>query len=255
MSQGSEEDRTHRLLIIDRHVLVGQGISALFRASGEVTSMATVAGHAVRCAENFLPHVAMVDVSATPRVSGAGSRTSGAGTSGAGASGAGASGAGASASVGAFEMASQLVKRSPRTRLLFVDQEVHPLHVHRSLHVGGAGYWTKHTPFDQLFQVVKRIATGQCCFCPEVREQLIHTKGRWRLKPSSRIAAAKLTNRESQVMILLAEGLSVKQCAEQLRLSPHTVDNHKSRLMSKLGVHKMSELVRLAMSWGMTHDE
>ena len=96
MSQGSEEDRTHRLLIIDRHVLVGQGISALFRASGEVTSMATVAGHAVRCAENFLPNVAMVDVSATPRVSGAGSRTSGAGTSGAGTSGAGASGAGAS---------------------------------------------------------------------------------------------------------------------------------------------------------------
>jgi two-component system response regulator NreC len=217
-------------------VLVGQGISALFRASGEVASMSTLAGDAVQCAENFLPHVAMVDVSA-------GSRTFGAGTSG----------VGASAGAGAFEMAAELVQRSPQTRLLVVDEEVHPLHVHRSLHVGGAGYWTKHTPFDQLFQAVKRIAAGQWCFCPEVREQLIHADGRWHLRPSSRIAAARLTNRESQVMTLLAEGLSVKQCAERLKLSPHTIDNHKSRLMGKLGLHKMSELVRLAMSRGMTH--
>jgi len=55
-------------------------------------------------------------------------------------------------------------------------------------------------------------------------------------------------------MALLAKGLSVRQCAAQLDLAPSTIDNHKSRMMRKLGVHKVAEVVRLAISEGMLCD-
>lgn len=62
---------------------------------------------------------------------------------------------------------------------------------------------------------------------------------------------SRLTNREMQVLRRLAVGQSVRQCAESLRLSPSTVDNHKVRLMKKLGVHKSVELVHAAIRMGV----
>jgi len=270
MNEELQQDRKHRVLVVDRHVLVGQAISALFRASGEVSSMATVARHAPRFAENFMPHVAVVDVAAALPAVGAGMSTATeqppTGETLAEENSTDESTEDDTATDGtssrrqpgtiadAFATAAEIMRCSPQTRVLFVDEEIHPLRVHRSLHAGGAGYWTKHAPFDQIFQAVRRIARGQWCFCPDVREHLVLTDGRWRIRPCCRLAAAKLTKREAQMMSLLVEGLSVRQCAEQMGISPNTADNHKSNLMRKLDVHKMSELVRLALCQGMTDE-
>ncbi|MEK6674133.1 MAG: response regulator transcription factor [Planctomycetota bacterium] len=73
-----------------------------------------------------------------------------------------------------------------------------------------------------------------------------------RHKPTENGRINPLTKRECEVATLLAEGLSVKEVAKSLHVSAKTVDTHKTRLMSKLGVHNRVELVRVALQNGLT---
>mgnify|MGYP001553824621 CR=1 FL=1 len=83
---------------------------------------------------------------------------------------------------------------------------------------------------------------------------LMELTGRFRAVGTSTADAkpiARLSPRETQVLTMLAAGLSVQQCADRLALSPSTVDNHKTRMMKKLDIHKTPDLVRLARSEGI----
>ena len=97
-----------------------------------------------------------------------------------------------------------------------------------------------------------RIGMGQKAFCAAADQCLVRTKSGLRFKPKAKgTALEKLTPRELEVLLHLADGLSVKRCAERMHLSESTVDNHKSRLMRKLDVHSVVELVRLAGHEGL----
>jgi DNA-binding NarL/FixJ family response regulator len=89
-------------------------------------------------------------------------------------------------------------------------------------------------------------------FDPSFAARIRHTKDGYQLDQSAnRKALGKLSMRERQVLRLLAEGKSVRRCAEALGLSQSTIDNHKSRLMKKLGIHRASELTILAIREGL----
>ena len=207
-------------MIVDEHRLVGEGLLALFRAAGGVEAAAVGAAEAVQTARQFAPDVVVIDVTLPDR--------------------------------GAFQIAREIRAWHPPTRVLFLDEAVRPMHVRAALEVEGCGYWTKHASFDRLAEAAGRVAAGALSFCPEVRRHLVLTPCGLQFQPSPDVAAiAKLTRRESQVLVLLAEGLSVKQCAGRMHLAPSTVDNHKSRLMKKLRVHKVTELIRVAVREGL----
>jgi DNA-binding NarL/FixJ family response regulator len=95
------------------------------------------------------------------------------------------------------------------------------------------------------------LAHGRRVFDPSFASYIQATPHGFELKHPVPGGAVNLTQRERQVMKLLVHGRSVRQCAEELGLSQSTIDNHKSRLMKKLGVHKSSQLALQAIRQGL----
>jgi DNA-binding NarL/FixJ family response regulator len=142
--------------------------------------------------------------------------------------------------------------RRDRLRLVLLDDTVHDVRVRAALRLGAAGYWTKQESFAEIAERIQRVAAGETVFCPAVASRLVSEAGGLRLAPpapSSRFQS--LTRREFELLPHLARGLSVKQVASLMSLSPSTVDNHKSRIMKKLDVHKTAELTRIAIHEGV----
>ena len=218
------EARRIDLLIVDDHALCRAGLATMFRAVARIGRLVVAGGaeDAVHLAAEFGPSVVLMDVTLPAAY--------------------------------AFEAARSIRAAQSDAGILFLDESVHPAHVRQALSVGGAGYWTKHATFDEIVEAVRLVGTGQQSFCPAVRQHLVVTSSsglRYRPMPSDIESLDTLTAREMDVLAGLARGLSVKQCAQHLRLARSTVDNHKSRLMKKLKVHKTVDLARLAMHQGL----
>jgi DNA-binding NarL/FixJ family response regulator len=142
--------------------------------------------------------------------------------------------------------------RRERLRLVLLDDAVHDTHVRTALRLGAAGYWTKQESFIEIADRIQRVAIGETVYCPHVASRLVSDENGLRLAPpdaSSRFH--QLTPREFELLPHLARGLTVKQVASLMSLSPSTVDNHKSRIMKKLNVHKTAELTRIAIREGL----
>ncbi len=211
-----------RLLIVDDQALCCTGLAMMFRAVPEIAevAVATTSEQAVRIAKLFRPDVLIMDA-AMPSYRG-------------------------------FETARLLLDSSSPCRILFLDDAVNHAHIRWALKVGALGYWTKHATFDEIIAAVLQIGMGRKAFCSAADRHLVRTKSGLRFKPKTPGSLLeRLTPREMEVLLHLADGLSVKRCAEQMHLSESTVDNHKSRLMRKLDVHSVVELVRLAGREGL----
>ncbi len=217
-----ESGASTRLLIVDDHALFRAGLVMLFRATEDIREVAVAAGadEAVGLAMEFRPDVVIMDISLPMH--------------------------------GAFASGRAILTSCAGSLLLFLDDAVHEAHVHAALRVGGSGYWTKHATFGQIAEAVRQVAAGQQAFCPAVKQYLVETPRGLRFQPSTDSAVLEqLTPREIEVLVYLADGLSVRQCAERMALSTSTVDNHKSRLMRKLDIHKSVDLAHLAMREGL----
>jgi len=209
-------------LIVDDHALYREALTRLFETAPGVGEVATAAGgdEAVRRAERFQPDVVLIVMGLQ-----AGQ---------------------------AFRAGATILSRCAGSHILYLDDSVDHTHVSTTLRLGGSGYWTKHAEFKELADAVRRVAAGQLAFCPTVQKHLVRTLRGLRFQPVPEDSVVdKLTPREREVLVHLAGGLSVKQCAERMCLAKSTVDNHKSRLMKKLGVHKVVDLVRLAIREGL----
>lgn len=210
--------RLRRLLIVDDHAVVREGIQHLFEHEGLLVRGAPPE-EAPSTAEEFRPEIVLLDL--------------------------------AMGGQDAVALAHELATRVPESRVLFLDDRVRPLRLRQVLSNGTAGYWTKATTFQELAEAVRRAASGEHVFCNEAREFVRHTAHGPKFRPpAGRGSLEQLTRREMDVFLLLAQGRSVKQCAAELGVSQHTVDNHKSRLMRKLGVHKSIDLAILARRTG-----
>lgn len=142
--------------------------------------------------------------------------------------------------------------RHERLRLVLLDDAVHDAHVWAALRLRAAGYWTKQESFTEIVARIERVAASETVFCPAVTRRLTGEGANLRLLPDPAATQFQgLTAREFELLPYLARGMSIKQVASLMRLSPSTVDNHKSRIMKKLNVHKTAELTRLAIREGL----
>jgi DNA-binding NarL/FixJ family response regulator len=125
-------------------------------------------------------------------------------------------------------------------------------YVYGALHAGASGFLVKDTEPAELIHAVHVVARGDALLAPQVTRRLIsEIAGRIRRPdPSPRLNA--LTDREREVMSLVAAGLSNNEIAERLILSPATAKTHVSRIMTKLDVRDRAQLVVLAYESGMT---
>lgn len=208
-----------RVLVADDHTLVRQGIVSLLRDSGacEVVAEAADGLEAVERAQATRPDVALIDTT-MPRLSG-------------------------------LEAVRRIHAELPETRILVLTVHDEEEFVLAMVRAGARGYLLKNTAVTELIAAVKALHAGQGYFGPEAARVLATSQqhpGKDASDPYK-----ELTTREREVFHLVVEGRSTKEIAGLLDISVKTAENHRTRLMEKLGVHNTVELVHYAARKGL----
>lgn len=137
---------------------------------------------------------------------------------------------------------SRLIHQYPRLPILVLSMHSDPHVAMRVLRSGATGYLTKTQSPETLIAAVRKVSTGARYIDPELLEQIALNS----LKSNPSSGLDSLTNREFQIMRLLADGHSINQIAEQLMISNKTVSTHKINLMQKMGFSSNADLIKFA---------
>jgi len=211
--------RKLRLLLGDDHPLVRHGLRKVLeeRPEWEVVSEVGEGREAVREAIAHRPDVAILDV-AMPLLNG-------------------------------IDAAQQIVRRAPETRILMLSMHADEAYVIRAVQAGATGYMVKDAAGKELLTAIESVAGGRPYFSPAI-ERLLQDDRR---TPASGFADRydTLSAREREVFQLIAEAKSNKEVAVLLGISPATVETHRARILQKLDVHSIAEVVRYAARRGI----
>jgi DNA-binding NarL/FixJ family response regulator len=206
-----------RVLLVDDHPIVRGGLRVLIETQPdmEVVGEAADGTAAVRDALGLRPDVVVMDVS-MPGLGGA-------------------------------EATARVRRDAPDVRVLALTAHEDRGYLQLLLKSGANGYVLKRTAADDLVRAVRAVAAGQTYIDPSVAGQLVATVGR----PSAAApAAADLSEREAEVLQLIAQGHAVKAIAARLDVGVRTVETYKARGMEKLGLRTRADLVRYAVGRG-----
>lgn len=148
-----------------------------------------------------------------------------------------------------FAAARQLAGQGPGTRVVFLSGHLRDRYVDQVLEAGAAGYLLKHDHLDTIVDALRLAGRGHAAFSPAVRE---------RMRPAPAPAGGHLAGRldllsarELETLRYLAGGLSHKEIAHLMQISPKTVEQHCTHLMDKLAIHDRVELARFAIREGL----
>jgi DNA-binding NarL/FixJ family response regulator len=148
----------------------------------------------------------------------------------------------------------ELVKQRPGTKVLILSMYSDEQYVKNALDAGAKGYILKNAIENDLTRAVRAVAAGDQYLAPELSSVLIRAIQTGSFEKSAD-PYDRLTQREKQVLQLIAHGKSNKEIAVMLDLSVNTVAVHRANLMSALGVHKTAELVLFAVKKGLVLPE
>jgi DNA-binding NarL/FixJ family response regulator len=210
---------TIRVLLADDHLILRDGLAALLEAQDGMTVVAHAQDgrEAVRKATEFKPDVAIMDI-VMPELDGI--------------------------------EATRLVRRSsPLTQVVILSMYSTTEHIFRALQAGAQGYLLKESAGSELVAAVRSVHAGRRYLSQKITETVVieYMREHQPVDPLS-----KLSNRERQILQLVAEGKSTVTIASILFLSPKTVDTYRSRLMQKLEIDGMAGLVKFAIACGLT---
>ena len=145
--------------------------------------------------------------------------------------------------------ATSIIRReSPETRVIALTSVVDSALVTGSIRAGAVGYLLKDAQANELRTVIKAVAAGQVQFSPQVSSYLLRELQE-PVKPTT------LTDREAQVLNLLAQGKSNKEIASYLQIAEDTVKSHIRHILTKLGVQSRTQAVILAIRQGLVASE
>ncbi len=144
--------------------------------------------------------------------------------------------------IGGLELLRRMLLEDKTARIMVLSMHAEPLYAARAMKLGARGYLSKNTAADELLMAVRRVMDGGRHIENAIAQQLA-------LEQTS--PGPDLTERELEIMRLLADGMSLTEIADALGVGYKTVANGCSLLKAKLGVSRTSELVRLAMTLGI----
>ncbi|MBD3175678.1 MAG: response regulator [Armatimonadia bacterium] len=154
-------------------------------------------------------------------------------------------------SLNGVDATQQLLEAHPRLKVIALSMHTERPFVLGMMEAGASGYVLKDAAWEELVHAIELVMAGQTYLSPKVQGVVVESY-RGLAQGSGADAPERLSPREREVVQLLAEGLSTKQIAEQLHLSPKTVETHRSRVMSKLDISNVAQLIRYAIREGIT---
>ena len=210
-----------RVLIADDHGLMRAGVRALLQATEdiEVVGEAEDGDEAIREVRRLEPDVVLMDV--------------------------------AMPGLGGLEATLVIRKEKPDVKILVLTQYDDREYVSRFLKAGVSGYVLKKAAAGELVAAIRAVERGGLVLDPEIARDVLDEKGRERSPEQAEDPYETLTDREKQVLKLVAEGSSNKEVAETLDISVKTAMAHREHLMEKLDVHSRTELIRFALRRGV----
>jgi DNA-binding NarL/FixJ family response regulator len=207
-----------RVLIADDHPLVRDGLRFSIERSGEeieVVAEAADGPAVVEMAAKRAPDVFVLDIT-MPRMNG-------------------------------LETAREILRGDPAAKIIILSLHDTRAFVEDALDLGAHGYLTKDSASRLIIEAVKEVHAGRYYLSPQIAYILVERRSRRMKSRPAGPRAAALTAQERKVLQLIAEGRTGKEIAAELRLSPNTVHVHRTNLMTKLGLHKQTDLVRYAV--------
>jgi len=153
------------------------------------------------------------------------------------------------------EVCKEVVAAQPKLRVLVLSASGEHADVLEAVKSGATGYLLKSSSTEELLDAVRRTAVGDAVFTPGLAGLVLGEYRRLASEPAPATAdqpvVPQLTERETEVLRLVAKGLSYKQIAERLVISHRTVQNHVQNTLGKLQLHNRVELVRYAIEAGL----
>lgn len=206
------------VLIADDHTMVRESLAGLLRGAGvDVVAQAADGVETLQRAQELRPDVVVTDLS-MPGLNG-------------------------------LEVIRRLRELAPAPRVLVLTMHQEDEYILQAVRAGASGYVVKDSPAAELLAAVREVHAGRGYFGPQaaraLAEQLRH--------PERELGDpyGRLTAREREVFHLIADGLTTKEIARRLTISVKTAENHRARVLDKLGVRNSAELVRYASRKGL----
>ena len=204
-----------RVLIADDHAVVRRGLRQILEEAADIklTGEASTGREVLRALRENWYDVLVLDIS-MPELTG-------------------------------LEVLLELHKMSPRPKALILSMYPEKQFAIRALKSGASGYLTKDSAPDELLTAIREVASGR----KYITQQLAEILADELLLDSDKPAHESLSNRENQVLRLLAQGKGISEIAGELLLSPKTVSTYRTRILEKLHLNNTAEMIRYAIEW------
>jgi len=212
---------THRIIIVEDHTILREGLRSLLREHAflEVIGEAGDGRTAVRLVLSQKPDLVLMDLS-MPKMNG-------------------------------FEAIREIKKIEPDIKIIVLTVHNSEEYILMTLQAGADGYILKDATHDELLMAIRQVLSGKRFLSPSVSGKVIegYLEGKRNLQEKS--AGDILTQREREILKLIAEGHKNKEVADFLCISMKTVEKHRANLMNKLNLHNTSALTRYALERGL----
>lgn len=206
-----------KILIADDHGIVRTGLKLLFERIPdiEVIGEASDGREAVKLAEELQPDIVIMDIG-MPLLNG-------------------------------LEAAAQINRANESIRVIILSMYTDESYIVKALDAGAKGYLLKDNADDDIERAVRSVMIGRPFFSPSIAQAMLEDYVRLLRERKVQDSYEILTEREREVLQLLAEGKSNKEAAGILNLSPYTIETHRTNMMQKLGLHNTAEIVLYAV--------
>jgi DNA-binding NarL/FixJ family response regulator len=210
-----------RILIADDHTLVAEGIAKILAPAYDIVAIAPNGRVVLEYATRLKPDLVCLDIS-MPQMNG-------------------------------IQTAVMLAEQLPKLKIIFVTQQLDLSYVRAAFRAGALGYVSKQSASNEILTAIQKVLRGGTFITPLLAEELVMSPDELARDPRTAFADP-LTDRQRQVLQLIAEGKTVKEISDSLTISPKTVEFHKSSLMNELGLRTTAELTRYAVAHNIVSD-
>jgi len=211
-----------RLLIADDHQMMREGLKSLLAQEAGMTVVGEAEdGHTtVALARKTAPHIVVMDI-AMPDLNG-------------------------------IEATRKIVAANPHVKVIALSGHANQQFVREMLAAGASAYLLKSTAYEELSRAIREVMNGRKYLSPAVARGVVDSYVELSRPKSADPAFVVLTDREREVLQLLAEGKTTKEVADVLGISIKTAETHRRNIMEKLSIHSVAELTKYAIREGLT---